>query len=452
MKKNLIIFVLLFCSSVELFAQTEPVIPAVTMIRLPEPDLNGRISLEQAIKNRRSIRQFTIEPLKINQIGQLCWSAQGITEPNKGLRAAPSAGALYPIQLYVVLPDGLYLYSPQDHSLEKKINGDIRPMLSTAAFGQRVVQSSPCTFVISGSVRKLEAKYRGKGEKFAYLEAGHIAQNIHLQAVTLGLGSVPLGAFDPKAVAGICKLTEDLEVLYLVCTGNPIIKPALEPAVAAPPAVTLPVRLPSDIRTKRVVIVVPNKYFSDAEFFDIEDTLQTAGIQPVIASLVIGEIKGVSRNVVTSDMLVKDIKVDDYDAFIFIGGPGIRGYLYDKDSINLVRQANEKYKILAAINNAPAIFVEAGIVKGRTVTSFTAQRRKFVDAGAKWKNTSLEIDGNIITASGPDDVQISAGGISVAQRFGTAIVRMLRQPPVPRPPSSETSTPERNSRGGSQMY
>ena len=445
MKK--VFFILLLVSNI-LLAQPAAVAPVVTTIKLPEPDLNGKISLEQAIKNRRSIRQFTAEPLKINQIGQLCWSAQGVTDPNRGLRAAPSAGALYPIQLYVVLPDGLYLYSPQSHSLEKQINGDIRPMLSTTAFGQKVVQDSPCTFIIAGSVRKLEAKYRGRGEKFIYLEAGHIAQNIHLQAVTLGLGSVPLGAFDPKSAAGICKLPEDLEVFYLVPVGIPLVKPALEPAVAAAPASGPAVRPADDIRTKQVVIIVPSKYFNDDEFFSVQVILQTAEVQPVVASSVIGEIKGIGRNVITADMLIKDIKVDDYDAFIFIGGPGMREYLYDKDSVNLVRQANEKNKILAAINNAPAIFVEAGIVSGRTVTSFTAQRKKFVDAGAKWKNTSLEVDGNIITAGGPDDAQISAGGISVVQRFGTAILLMLRQPPVPRPPSSETKT--RSS--GSRMY
>jgi len=449
MKK--IFFILLLVLNVVL-AQPLTAVPVVTTIQLPEPDLNGSISLEQAIKNRRSIVQFTAEPLKINQISQLCWSAQGITDPNKGLRAAPSAGNLYPMQLYVVLSDGLYLYSPQGHSLEKQINGDIRPMLSTAAFGQQVVQNSPCTFIISGSVRKLEAKYRGRGEKLIYLETGHIAQNIHLQAVSLGLGSVPIGVFDPKSAAAICKLTEDLEVLYLVSTGIPTVKPVLEPAVTTAPVSPPAVQPTNDIRTKRVVIIMPKEYFNDDELFGVEDTFQAAGVQFVVASSVIGEIKGISRNVVTSDMLVKDIKVDDYDAFVFIAGPGMRAYLYDKDSVNLVRQANEKYKILAAINNAPAIFAEAGIVKGRTITSFTAQRKKLMDSGAKWRNTSLEVDGNIITASGPDDAQISAGGISVAQRFGTAIVRLLRQPPVPRPPSSETSTPEKNYRGGSRMY
>ena len=428
MKKGLTIFVLLFCFSAGLYSQVMPPGSVVTTIRLPEPALNGKVSLEQAIKNRRSIRQFTAEPLKITQIGQLCWSAQGITDEEKGFRAAPSAGAIYPMQLYVVLPDGLYLYLPQEHSLEKQINGDIRPMLRTATFEQQVVQNSPCSFVIAGSVKKIEAKYRGRGEKFTYLEAGHIAQNIHLQAVSLGLGSVPLGAFDPKSVAAICKLPENLEALYLVCTGNPTEKPVLEPIIASVPAAVPAARLTDDIQTKRVVIIVASKYFNDKELFGAEHALQIAGIQPVFASSVVGEVKGIERNTITATMLVKDIKADDYDAFVFIGGTGAKEYFDNKDVLKLVRAVNEKNKILAAIGIAPAVFAYADIVKGRNVASFTSQRRKLLDAGAEWKNTSLEIDGNMITASGPDADRSMAGSPESAQRFGTAILSMLRQP------------------------
>ncbi len=419
-------FILLLISNA-LIAQPVPVAPVAATVKLPEPDLNGGISLEQAIKSRRSIRQFTPEPLKLSQMSQLCWSAQGITDPNGGLRAAPSAGALYPIQLYVALPDGLYLYSPQSHSLKKQINGDVRPMLSTAAFGQKVVQNSPGTFVIAGSVRKLEAKYRGRGEKFSYLEAGHIAQNIHLQAVTLGLGSVPIGVFDPKSAAGICRLPEGLDVLYLVCTGNPVAKPALKPAITVAPVVLPQARPAGDIQAKRVVIIVPSKYFNDDELFSVQDTLQIAGVQSVIASSVIGEVKGIGRNIVQATVLVKDMEADDYDAFVFIGGPGIKEYFNNRDVSNLVRSANKEGKIIAAINNAPTIFADAGVVKDRNVACFPSQRRKLIHAGAEWKNTSLEVDGNMVTASGPDDSQVSGSGSAVAQRFAAAILRLLRQ-------------------------
>lgn len=442
MKK--VFFILLLVSNI-LLAQPASDVPAVTTIKLPDPDLNGSVSLEQAVKNRRSIRRFTTEPLKISQIGQLCWSAQGITDPNDNLRAAPSAGALYPIQLYVVLPDGLYLYSPQGHSLEKQVSGNIRPMLSTATFGQQVVQASPCTFVIAGSVKKVEAKYRGRGEKFIYLEAGHIAENIQLQAVTLGLGSVPVGAFDPKAVAGICRLPENLDALYMVCAGNPVVKSVLKPTAAAAPS-SLPAAKPADeVRTKRVVIIVPSKYFNDTELFSTRDTLQIAGLQPVIASSIIGDIKGIEKNVITATMLVRDIKVYDYDAFVFIGGQGVREYFADSGVLNLVQAANQTGKILAAIGSAPGIFAYANIVKNKNVASFNSQHGILTQAGAKWQNIPLQIDGNIITSSGPDSAQYVALGPDIARRFGAAVLDMLKQPP--QPPSEPATV-----RSGSQMY
>ncbi len=417
MKKNLIIFVFSFCCLLNLLSQTAFAASGATIIKLSEPDLNGRISLEQAIKNRRSIRQFTPEPLKIDQIAQLCWSAQGITDEEKGLRAAPSAGAIYPIQLYVVLSDGLYLYHPTDHTLEKKINSNIKPMLYTASFKQQAVQDSPCIFIISAYERKIEAKYRGRGEKFSRLEAGHIAQNIHLQAVTLGLGSVPVGAFAPKSVAGICNLPEGLEPLYMICTGNPIEKPSLLPAVLSGRAVASEIKRPSGIRSKRVVIIVAEKRFNDSEYFGVEETFQIAGLRPDIASSVIGEVKGIGRSIITATKLVGDIKVDDYDAFIFIGGIGAKQYFKHSTVLRLVRQANEQKKILAAIGNAPGIFARARIVSNKKVTSSPSERGKLIDAGADWKRTELEITDNIITANDSD----------VARRFGSAILSALRQ-------------------------
>jgi protease I len=216
-------------------------------------------------------------------------------------------------------------------------------------------------------------------------------------------------------------------VLYVVCTGNPTEKPFLEPVIASAPAASPAIRRIDDIRTKRVVLIVASKYFDDTEYFGAGEKLQTVGIQPVIASLVTGEVKGIERNTIIATMLVKDIKADDYDAFVFIGGSGAREYFSNRDVLNLVRLANEKKKILAAIGTAPAVFASADIVKGRNVTSSTAQRRKLLLAGAEWKNSSIEINGNMITASGPEADRLEVGSSESAQRFGTAILSMLRQ-------------------------
>ena len=412
--KKVLLFVLLLTSS--LLAQPAAAAgEAITIIRLPEPVLKGSISLEQAIKNLRIAQQFTAEPLKINQISQLCWA--GITEPNSGLRSAPSAVVINPMRLYVVLPDGLYLYEPNGNDLVKYINGDLRPGLFGAAFRQRMMQSSPCIFIISGFVNKIEVKFRGRGEKFLYLEAGRLAQNIDLQALTLGLGSVPVGAFDSKTVARICKFVDDLEPVYLVCTGNISQKlslvPVLSPETVQSPAVSSPV----DMSKKRAVIIITSRYFNDSEFFDVQEVLQIGGVKVDSASSITGELRGVLGNTVTVGVLVKDIKVDDYDAYIFLGSVTENEYLTNQDALNLVRKANDKGKILAAIDAAPGIFANAGIVKGKNVTSYFTQRTNLIQAGAKWGNNSLEIDGNLITAN---DQQ-------TARRFGVAVLDLLRR-------------------------
>ncbi len=191
------------------------------IIKLAAPNLNGKLTLEQALEKRRSIRRFTGQPFTLEQISQLAWSGQGITEKQRGFRTAPSAGAIYPIELYVAIPQGLFIYRPHNHSLEEVIDSDVRQKLSEASLGQRWVANAGADFIIAGSERKLAARYGRKAYQFLLLEAGHIAQNILLQAVSLDLGAVPIGAFNPQDANKICNLGKDLEVLCRLLSGRP---------------------------------------------------------------------------------------------------------------------------------------------------------------------------------------------------------------------------------------
>ncbi|MEN6384576.1 MAG: nitroreductase family protein [Phycisphaerales bacterium] len=424
-----VLFLMLGCSSV-CFSQNPPAADTgapAAIIKLPQPKINGVVSLEQALENRRSIRQFTDEALTIDQIGQICWAAQGVTEPNREFRTAPSPGAIYPIQLYVFLPDGLYLYAPARHELSLVIDKDLRLSIFNSSFNQRVVQKAPCTFMLAGDVKKVEAKYRSRGERFTYIEAGHIAQNIQLQATALALGSVPIGVIDTKTIAQICKLPIGQEVIYLIPVGNPTKKPALanilQPAPAAP--------VITDLRSKHVAIIVPNKYFNDTDFYGVQQALTKEGIQPVIASTTIGEVKGIQvmgiqRNILTSTVLLRDLKLQDFDAFVFVGGAGFGGnFLNNVDTINLVRSASSAGKIIAGISESPGIFAYADIVRGKNVTSSTSQRTRLVQAGAKWQRNLLVVDGNLITA-GDSTTSAVVGSPNVGDRFGTAVINILK--------------------------
>jgi len=176
--------------------------PGSEKVKLPKPEYRGMI-LEEAIEQRRSVRNYSKKPITTLQLSQLLFAAQGITGKIYGqpLRAAPSAGALYPFEIYMVannvqdLPRGIYHYSLRDHALELVKAGDFRRKITDAGLEQEMLGDAAVTFVLSAIFDRLRCKYGERGFRYAYIEAGHISQNICLQSVSLGLGSVCVGAF-----------------------------------------------------------------------------------------------------------------------------------------------------------------------------------------------------------------------------------------------------------------
>lgn len=189
-------------------------------IQLPVPILQGSVSLEEALSRRRSQREFRRDPLRAAQIGQLLWAAQGITDPS-GRRTAPSAGNMQSLEVYAVLPEGLYLYQPVQHELVQHLAGDLRPQLSAAALEQECVLNAAAVFVIAAVFDRLVNKYGERSARYATLEAGHAAQNLLLQAAVMGLASVPAGAFRDEAVKKVLQLPASQQPIYLVPVGLP---------------------------------------------------------------------------------------------------------------------------------------------------------------------------------------------------------------------------------------
>jgi len=189
------------------------------IIHLPQANVKGVMSLEESIAKRRSIREFASKPLTIEQIGQLLWATQGITEKSMGLRAVPSAGALYPLETYVVLSAGIYHYNPERHELKRVIEGDKRLELQKAALDQEAIGSAPAVFVIAAVYERTSEKYEDRASRYVHIEAGHACQNLLLQATAQNLAGVPIGAFNDKRVAEIVKMAKNESPLYLVPVG-----------------------------------------------------------------------------------------------------------------------------------------------------------------------------------------------------------------------------------------
>jgi SagB-type dehydrogenase family enzyme len=197
----------------------------LTSIPLPAPDREGGLPVESALQQRRSVRHLSPTSLSLPQVAQLLWAAQGITD-DYGFRTAPSAGALYPLEMYLVagaveqLPAGLYHYNPKRHALVLQQTGDVRAPLADAALQQHYVHNAPAVLVIAAVYARTAHKYGSRAKRYVRIEAGSAAQNVYLQATSLGLGTVYVGAFDDSAVQQVLGLPADHEPLALMPVGR----------------------------------------------------------------------------------------------------------------------------------------------------------------------------------------------------------------------------------------
>jgi len=196
-----------------------------SVVSLPAPRLDGKVSVEKALATRRSVRDYSFQPLTMQEVAQLLWAAQGITD-SEGRRTAPSAGALYPLEVYLVagnvegLSAGVYKYEPKPHQLRGVRQGDARSDLSRAAGGQESVRQAAASIVIGAVYERTTVKYGDRGRTYVHMEVGHAAQNVCLEATALGLGTVPVGAFDDAQVRAVVAMPVGEAPLYVLPVGR----------------------------------------------------------------------------------------------------------------------------------------------------------------------------------------------------------------------------------------
>jgi SagB-type dehydrogenase family enzyme len=195
-------------------------------IALPKPRLEGEVSVERALALRRSVREFAPEPLPLAAVSQLLWAAQGITDPPER-RTAPSAGALYPLEVYLVagavsgLRPGVYRYELRRHRLVLESAGDRRADVADAALGQDWVGEAPAIVVLAAVYQRTARKYGERAPRYVHMEAGHAAQNVYLQAGALGLGTTMVGAFRDEKLIHVLGLPAQVKPLGLLPVGRP---------------------------------------------------------------------------------------------------------------------------------------------------------------------------------------------------------------------------------------
>jgi SagB-type dehydrogenase family enzyme len=202
-----------------------PVTTGEATTMLPEPRYDSDFSLEKSLSQRRSVREYSGEPLTLQEVSQLLWAAQGITSP-EGWRTAPSAGGTYPLEVYVVVGDigdldrGVYRYIPRGHQLVKTVDGDVQEALTSASLDQEWVREGAAVFVFTAVYERTTQRYGDRGIRYVHMEVGHAAENFVLQATALGLGAVTIGAFHDDQISDILNLPGSEHPLYVIPTGR----------------------------------------------------------------------------------------------------------------------------------------------------------------------------------------------------------------------------------------
>jgi len=204
--------------------------PGAPRLKLPVPEMQGGMPLWDSIRERRSCRDFGQALLSLTALSQLLWASQGITKKTQGLafRAAPSAGALYPIETYLAvlnvdgLEPGIYHYDVRRHELEPISRGDCRADMAAALLDQHFIAQAHAIFLWTAVFQRSKWKYKQRAYRYVYLDAGQIAQNLALAAVALGLGSCQVGAlYDDEVNALLGVDGEEESIVYTTAVGIP---------------------------------------------------------------------------------------------------------------------------------------------------------------------------------------------------------------------------------------
>jgi len=320
-------------------------------------------------------------------MGQLAWAVQGVTVSRAAGAVVPDA--MMPMKIYFALPDGLYLYFPSTHALQQLRDTDVRSALAGALLNQQGVPVGGCQIILTGSTAAFSTRYGKRAKTAMMLLAGQMAQSLQLQALSLDLTYIAVNNVDTLGVRRVCRLDRTLTPLYVVMVGYP--------ASQAIGTVSEESALPA---AKKVVIITPQRDFEDQELFQTKLALDSVAVESRIASIKSGRVVGRLGSIEHADLGLAEVNVDEFDAFIFIGGPGALSYATNARVQELVRQVAAQRKILGASGTAPVILAGAGVLKGAKATSLATQGQTLVLAGVTYTGAPVEKDGLVATSTG----------------------------------------------------
>ncbi len=383
-------------------------------VQLPAAAASSAVSVERALTLLQNLEFPSDHKLTLEEIGQLAWAAQGVTAPRTdGATATPGPGAPgSPLKVYFSLPEGTYLYEPIGHTLQQISDNDVRAAIAVAVFSRQPNVSIPptttgsCQIIITGSVRDFSPIYGQNARSVMSLLAGQMSQSVQLQAASLDLTYIASANVDSSVIKRTLRLPRAADPIYIALVGYPASRAAAAAQSAAGGS-----QAASGQGYARAVFVVPPNGFQDQELSETARTLALANVQTVIASTRASRIVGAFGSVAQADMPLNQVKVEDFDAFVFIGGIGTIEYYNNPLAVGLARRAVAQQKVVAASSTAPVILAHAGVLRGIRATCLPAERNQLAAAGAVFTGAEVERDGRIITSTGPLVVPLFASTI-----------------------------------------
>jgi len=367
------------------------------VIQLPAPVTSGSLSVEQALLALRSLPAPGNQRLDLPKLSQLAWAVQGMT---LAAGAGPVPADITAMRVYFVLPDGIHLYQPADHTLQQVTEDDARPTMTAALLSQTGGPTGGCQVIIAASAQEFGKRYGPRARTIMLLQAGRMSQSLQLEAVAQGLTFVSVDAVDAAAVRRVARMLRTFEPLYVAFLGYP--------AGQTPPATTA---APGRTGQTTALLVVPSQGFQDEELMVTKRALEQAGVPVMVASTRMGTLTGMLGGTIRADLLLNQANLENFGAVVLIGGMGAVEHLNNPTVLNLVRQAVTQRKVLAAIGTAPSILANAGVLRAVRSTALLSEQVRLAQAGAIYTGNPVEKDGLIVTATGPVAVPVFARAI-----------------------------------------
>ena len=402
MKRKILFLVIIACFTALSFGQRRSRTTIQKIIQLTKPVTSGGKSFQEALSALRSEGRFTGLPIDKNTIGQLAWAGLGNRINPGAAQTAPSPlESPFPTQIYVVANDGVFYYQPLNHSLEQITEGDTRIALANATRAPSSIANAGCVMIITSNVSRNTGTGRGStvtsSRTAMLLEAGHIAQNIQLQAACIeGLGSITISEFQESDITKACSLPRSADVLYMVCVGY-----VPDQSSANSNSATV----------KKAAIIVPSEGFQDEEFWQTKNILESGRILVTVVSNRIGPIKGVNGTMFDVSVPANQIRADAFDALVVIGGPGAAMFNNDMVVRDLLRDASQKRKIIGATSYGTVVLGTAGILRGIKIACPIDVSNDLISMGAVYSNVPVEEHMRVITCADP----------KMARTFATAL-------------------------------